>query len=172
MRCNGILECMNYQFSQKTLDRYFRLGAILKAVDACLELLGAILLVFVPIARLKGVVSALCLYEIQEDNHHAFIATFILHINQKINPHVQLFAVVYLLAHGTIKLLLAFALIKRYYRLYPYAIGFLIAFAGYQIYLIAFNHSLLLGILTVFDCAIAWLTYLELKRHRKLAPAA
>jgi uncharacterized membrane protein len=163
---------MSYTLPQSLLDRYFRIGVILKAIDGGLEIAGGLLLVIVPIAKVKGLVASLCLYEIQQDNHHAFIASLILHLNQKIDPHIELFAVFYLLAHGGIKLLLALALIKQYYRLYPYAIGFLLAFVGYQIYLICFNHSVTLAVLTVFDCGVAWLTYLELKRHRKAASHA
>jgi uncharacterized membrane protein len=106
------------------------------------------------------------LYEIREDGGHAFIANLILHADHKLNTHLQLFAVIYLLLHGSIKILLAYALLKQYYHLYPYAIGFLLAFVAYQAYLIGYNRSVTLLILTLFDCTIAWLTYLEWRRHR------
>ncbi|HUD10866.1 MAG TPA: DUF2127 domain-containing protein [Candidatus Saccharimonadia bacterium] len=160
---------MRHPLPQPLLDRWFRIGAAFKGADGILEVLGAMLLLFVPLARIQGAIATLCLYEIQEDNHHAFIANFILHADRAFSSHAQVFAAIYLLCHGSIKVLLAFALLKRYYQMYPYAIGFLLAFVAYQAYLVIYNHSIALSILTLFDCTIAWLTYLEWNRHRKSA---
>jgi uncharacterized membrane protein len=158
---------MRFALPQSRLDSWFRIGVLLKALDGTLEVLGAILLIFVPIAKLQHAITAMCVYEIQEDNHHAFIASFILHAEQKIDPRIQLFAVVYLLLHGLVKVGLSYGLYRQYYHFYPYAIGFLIAFGLYQVYEIGYNHSVGLTVLTLVDAAIAWLTYLEWKRHQK-----
>ncbi len=121
---------------------------------------------FVPIAKLQGIVADLAIREIQQDKH-AVIANFILSLDHKINPHVQLFAAIYLVGHGAIKIFLAIALLRHHYHLYPYAIAFLLIFVIYQGYRIAADHSVGLLALTVFDCIIAWLTYLEWKRHNQ-----
>jgi uncharacterized membrane protein len=123
-------------------------------------------LIIVPLGRLQGIVAELATREIAEDPH-AFIAQLILRLDQGIHPHIQLFAVIYLLGHGAIKVFLAYALLRRIYAIYPIAIGFLLAFVVYQAYRIGFDHSIVLSVLTLLDCVLAWLTYLEWKRHLK-----
>lgn len=151
--------------SPTRLDRWFRLAVALKGLDGIVEMVcGAVLLV-VPAAAIKGAIETLANNEIQEDKH-AFIAHYILNLDHKLDVHVQLFAAIYLLAHGLVKIGLATALLKRYWRLYPYAIGFLVAFIAYQAYLIGYNRSLVLVVLTLFDCFVAGLTYAEWRRHR------
>jgi uncharacterized membrane protein len=151
---------------QPLLDRLFRIGVVIKGVDGLLEILGGCLLLVVPLAKIQDTIAGLAVYEIQ-GGEHAFIGNYVLRLSNKLDPHIQLLAAIYLLAHGAIKLFLALALIKQYYHLYPYAIGFLLAFIFYQGYRIGYDHSLALGLLTLFDCAIAWLTYLEWRRHRR-----
>jgi uncharacterized membrane protein len=158
---------MRLTLPQIWLDRLFRIGVVIKGIDGTFEVLGALVLFFVPLEKIKGLIETVSLYEIQEDGHRAFIANMLISLDQKINTHVQLFAAIYLLLHGLLKLALAYALIKQHYHLYPYAIAFLVAFVLYQAYLIGYNHSLTLTALTLFDCTIAWLTYLEWKRHGK-----
>ena len=154
------------------LDRYFRIVVILKALDGLLEVLGGLILIFVPISRLKGLVEQLATYEVGP-GRHAFIGNFILSMDHHVSAHLQLFAVIYLLGHGSIKIFLTAALLWRRYRLYPYAMGFLIAFIGYQCYTIGYSHSIVLAVLTSLDVAIVVLTYMEWKRHRpqQLPPA-
>jgi uncharacterized membrane protein len=152
--------------SQPTLvDRLFRIGVALKGVDGLLEVLSGLALLVFPVAKLQSWVATIATYEIGEDKH-AVIATFILKLDNKIDPHIQVFAVVYLLVHGSIKLFLVAALLRRQYRLYPIAIAFLVIFIFYQAYLISLNHSITLAVLTLFDCTIATLTYIEWRRHR------
>jgi uncharacterized membrane protein len=146
------------------LDRAFRIGITIKGLDGLLEVLGSITLVFLPLAKVQGIVATLALREIAEDRH-AFIANFILQLDHRINPHAQLFAVLYLLGHGTVKALLAVALLRGHYRLYPYAMAFLLAFIFYQSYRVGLDHSVLLGGLTLFDLAITWLVYQEWRLH-------
>ena len=157
---------MPYHISQRLLDRFFRLAIIIKGLDGLLEVLGGVTLIFLPIVKIQGIVADLALNEIAEDKH-AFIAQFILHLDQSINPHVRLFAVLYLIGHGSIKIFLTVALLREHYHLYPVAIGFLLAFIAYQSYRIGVDHSPILLLLTIFDIVLTWLVYLEWKRHKQ-----
>jgi len=157
--------------SSVRLDRWFRLAVILKGLDGIVEALCGAVLLAVPAAAIRGAIATLATNEIQEDKR-AFIAHSILTLDQKLDVHVQLFVAIYLLAHGLIKIGLATALLKRYWRLYPYAIGFLLAFIVYQAYLIGYNRSLVLIVLTLFDCTVAALAYTEWRRHRRKGAAA
>ncbi len=152
--------------SPTRLDRWFRVAAAIKGLDGIVETLSGLILLVVPATQIKGVIATLATNEIQEDKH-AFIAHFVLTLDQKVDVHVALFAAIYLLAHGCIKIALAVALLKRYYRAYPYAMAFLVVFIVYQSYLIAANHSMLLVGLTLFDLLVTTLTYMEWQRHRR-----
>jgi uncharacterized membrane protein len=154
--------------SNRSLDDSFRVVVAIKGFDGLLEVAGGLALIFVPLGRIQGIVAALATREIAEDPH-AFIANIILMLDARIHPHVQLFAVLYLLGHGAIKLLLAVALLRQVYVLYPVAIAFLLAFIFYQAYRIGYDHSIVLTIFTVFDCLVAWLTYLEWRKHKEAA---
>jgi uncharacterized membrane protein len=149
----------------RSLDESFRVVVTIKAIDGVLEMAGGLALIFVPIGRLQGWVAELATREIAEDPH-AVIANFILALDQRIHPHAQLFAVIYLLGHGALKLFLATALLKQKYVLYPVAMGFLLAFILYQTYRIGVDHSVLLLAFTIFDFIVLGLTYVEWNRHR------
>src|SRR5437762_1284906 len=124
---------MHHIVPQRILDRWFHIVVAIKGLDGLVEIIGGLALVLVPVQRLQGAVADLALREIAEDRH-AFIAQAILWLDHRVNPHAQVFAVLYLIGHGAIKVFLAVALLREHYHLYPYAIGFLLAFMMYQSY--------------------------------------
>src|SRR5205807_2701300 len=98
-------------------------------LDGILEIIGGFLLLAVPMSRLQGW-ATLATYELTED-HHAFIAHALAQLDHLLTPGLALFAALYLMGHGIIKLLLMTALLRRQYQLYPLAIGFLLLFIFY-----------------------------------------
>jgi uncharacterized membrane protein len=80
-----------------------------------------------------------------------------------------LFGAVYLLAHGLVKVVLVAALLRNQRWAYPWMIGFLGVFIGYQVYRLRLQPSVGLAALTVFDAVIAWLTYREYRRQLAVA---
>ncbi|HSX01642.1 MAG TPA: DUF2127 domain-containing protein [Candidatus Saccharimonas sp.] len=156
---------MHRIISERQADRLFRAAVAVKGIDGVLETLGGLALAVVPLDRIVGLVADLATREIAEDPR-SFIASFILQLDRSMDPHSQVFAMVYLIGHGCIKVLLASALLRRQYRWYPWAIGFLLVFIFYQAYRIGYNHSAWLAGFTVVDCVIAWLTFGEWRKHR------
>jgi len=77
-----------------------------------------------------------------------------------------LFASLYLLTHGAVKVVLVAALLKNKLWAYPWMIAFLLLFIGYQIYRIILVPSAALAALTAFDLLVVWLTYREYQRQR------
>jgi uncharacterized membrane protein len=146
-----------------SLDRVFHISVFIKGIDGVLETMGALILLFVPLSKIQGL-GSLTVYELQQDNH-AFIANAVIHLNGLLTPNVAVISALYLLVHGTIKLVLAVALFKNLYRLYPYAIGLLLISICYQSYRIGVDRSLVLTVLTLFDIFIVGMTYLEWHRH-------
>jgi uncharacterized membrane protein len=75
------------------------------------------------------------------------------------------------LSHGVVKVLLVAAVLKDKLWAYPWMIAFLLAFIGYQGYLLAVNPTLGVALLTVFDVFMVWLTYREYGKHPRRQPA-
>jgi uncharacterized membrane protein len=150
------------------IDRLFRVALWLKGLDGLLEIAAGIAIMFVPISRIEGSLREIALRELGE-GEHAFIAHTILRLDRVIDPHMQLFAVIYLIGHGAVKVLLSIAVLRRYYALYPAAIGFLLLFIGYQTYRVGFNHSPVLAALTVFDVVVVYLIWVEWHKPREIA---
>lgn len=159
----------------KNLDwwgRFFRIGIVAKGIDGILEVVGGLLLLFATPATLNGIVHTLTREELSEDPGD-FIATHLLHVASDVTTQGVVFASIYLLIHGAVKVVLVLALLRDQYWAYPWMIATLLAFIAYQGYeLVAEPTSGLLA-LTVFDVLVTVLTWHEYRRHRQhLEPAA
>jgi uncharacterized membrane protein len=147
------------------LDRIFRVSLVLKGLDGVLELVGGILLLLVSPSQISALARFLTQHELTEDPHD-FVANNLLHLTSNLTVSASLFGAVYLLLHGAVKVVLVWAVLKDQLWAYPWMIGFLIVFIGYQIYQMAVTFSIALLLLTAFDVFIVWLTVLEYRKRR------
>jgi uncharacterized membrane protein len=92
------------------------------------------------------------------------IANFLLKTSREFSVASQYFGVLYLLAHGIVKLFLFMMLRQKKLWAYPLTIVFLVLFIGYQIYRYTYSKSIWLVALTIFDIIMVFLTWLEYKR--------
>ena len=155
---------MDTNTREKYLHRFFIVGILLKAFDGVLEILGGIALLFS--GALAHTAALLIQHELIEDPSDA-LAT---HLQQFIPllAGSSLFATIYLLSHGVIKLFLAAGLLSNKLWAYPTAIVVFVLFVVYQMYRYTFTHSPWLIVFTVIDIAVIWLTWHEyryFKRH-------
>ena len=146
------------------LDWVFEIGIILKGLDGVLETIGGLLLLFVSPATINQLVVNLTQHELSEDPHD-FIARRLLHYTHALTGSAVTFAALYLLAHGIVKIVLVAALLLNQMWAYPWMIGFLLLFIGYQLYLIALSPTGGLTALTIFDALIVWLTWREWRKQ-------
>ncbi len=158
------------------LDKTFKIGLVLKGLDGILEVAGGILLLFVSPHAIEHIVRVLTAHELSEDPHD-LIARHLLHSTSHLSTGITLFGAIYLLSHGIAKIVLVALVLRDKLWAYPWLIALLLAFIAYQIYRItAVNFSVWLTALTVFDAALAWLTWREYQSRRALrnepAPAA
>jgi uncharacterized membrane protein len=65
-----------------------------------------------------------------------------------------------------VKVVLVAAVLRGRLWAYPWMIGFLILFIGYQLYLIALDPTTAMIALTIFDVILTWLAIRECRRHR------
>ena len=148
------------------LDRVFEIGIIGKGLNGAAELLGGLLLLFASPDRLRHFAVVLTQGELSEDPHD-LIATRLLHGADGLTVGTVHFGAIYLLAHGAVKVVLVIALLLDKRWAYPWMIGFLSLFIGYQLYRIALHPSAGLIALTVVDVLLLALTAREYRRQRQ-----
>lgn len=137
----------------------FRAGISLKGFDGVLETTGGVLLWFVNPSSLSWM-QVFWLQELARDPHD-FIAFHLLRVSERLAGGDPVFASIYLLSHGLIKVVLAIALWMDRLWAYPLAIFVFGGFCVYQVYRYTFTHSAALLWLTVFDAAVVYLTWRE-----------
>lgn len=149
------------------LDRTFFVSLVLKVADGLLETIGGALLLLVAPDQIRAAVRAATRGELAEDPGD-LIANLLVRYTAELNVATTQFGALYLLAHGLVKVVLAGAVLRDKLWAYPWLIAFLVAFTGWQVYLLAMNVTLGLLLLTGFDVFIIILTAREYARHRAL----
>ena len=149
-------------------DRVFEVGILLKGLDGLLEIAGGILLLFIKPELVNHLAATLTQHELAEDPRD-FLATHILHSTQNLAAGSFIFAALYLLSHGIVKIILVWEILHD--RLWAYAglIYLTIGFMIYQVYRFSYSHSIGLVLLTVFDAVIVYLTVVEYRKRRHQA---
>ena len=147
------------------LDVTFVVGIVAKGLDGIVELVGGLLLVLVTPAAINRFVVNITQHELSEDPND-LIATHLLRLSSGLTGSAVRFAAVYLLLHGAVKIVLVVALLRTKLWAYPWTIGFLVVFIVYQLYRIVVTPAAWLVALTVFDAAVAGLTWREWRKQR------
>jgi len=147
------------------LDRIFKVTLVLKGLDGVLELVGGVLFLMVPPNRIGSVVRLLTQHELAEDPDD-LVANALTRLAGELTASATLFAALYLLLHGLVKVVLVWAVLRDKLWAYPWMIGFLVVFILYQGYQLTSAFSWGLVLLTVFDIFIVWLTGREYRAHR------
>jgi uncharacterized membrane protein len=148
------------------LDRVFEIGIIGKGLNGTAELIGGLLLLLASPDRIRHFAVLLTQGELSEDPHD-LIATRLLHSANGLTGGAVRFGAIYLLAHGAVKVALVIALLLDKLWAYPWMIGFLSLFIGYQLYRIVLHPSAGLIALTIFDALLLGLTAREYRRQRQ-----
>ena len=147
-------------------DKLFRVAVWLKGLDAVSQLVGGLVLIFLPSRSLTWLAHAIVTRDLlgpptgplaghlEEAVHHLFDGG-------------HTFVIGYLLVHGLIKLALVVALLKQKVRLYPAAITVLGLFVLFELIRGVQTHSVLLPVLTALDIVIIVLVVKEYREMRR-----
>jgi uncharacterized membrane protein len=157
---------MNYKLYKKLLDRTFEIGILAKSIFGFFEVLVGIAIAFSGRLIVDNLIILLTQQEIAEDPKD-FFSNYLIKVSNDLSAGSHIFAVTYLIFHGTIDVFLAIFLLKGKYWAYPVALGLFSLFLIYQIYRCFDTHSLLLELLTVFDAFIIFFVFLEYKKRTK-----
>ena len=141
----------------------FNVGVIAKGIDGVLEIVGGVLLFLVSPGRIYTVMQVLTQHELSEDPRD-LIASWLRNSAHHLTASITLFAAVYLLWHGAVKVGLVAALLLRRRWAYPAAIVAFSVFLAYQLYRYTHTHSPALLALSVMDILVIILTWLEYRQ--------
>ncbi|OLD68166.1 MAG: hypothetical protein AUI45_11355 [Acidobacteria bacterium 13_1_40CM_2_56_11] len=147
----------------------FEIGIFLKGLNGVAEIVGGLLLYFVPSSAVTRALARATQHELSEDPSD-FIALHLLRLSKQFSASTQLFAAAYLLIHGVVKIALVWALYRRKLWAYPAAIAIFAAFGVYQMYRYQVSPSFAMVALTVLDAVIIVLTWIEYGRLRREEP--
>ncbi len=148
--------------SRRLLHGVFEASVLLKGIFAGFETLFGFLLL-TPL-------SLRALHFLQESGLHRAVADpddrlagFITHhLTGVESPHLHFWAI-YLIAHGLVKLIVVYALVRELYTAYPIAMAVMSGFIIWQMLDWWQTGSMVMVALSAFDAFIIWLTWREWK---------
>jgi uncharacterized membrane protein len=150
-----------------TLDKFFEVGVLLKAFDGLVEIVTGLILLFIRPELIVHWAKVLTDSELSEDPHD-IIASHIVHWANGFTKGAAIFASLYLLSHGLIKVVLVFEVLRNRLWAYPALIIVTAAFVVYQLYSLIHKPTAGLILLTILDVAVIYLTAREYAKQRRL----
>lgn len=148
------------------VQKTFRVGITLKGIDGALETLGGLWLWFIHPTAFNAIVSALSKHEFKH-TPQLLTAFHTLYASEALWYAHRRFASIYLLSHGLTKVILVIALWINSLWAYPLTIFVFGGFSVYQLYRFSFTHSIPMLILTIFDLAVIYLTWLQWRDEKE-----
>jgi len=146
------------------LDKFYEVGIIIKGVDGLLELIGGIVLLSLSSGTIVRITDSLTKSELATDPHN-FFAIHIAHAGYSLAHGHNIFAAVFLLIHGFVKVALVTCLLLNKLWAYPVGLVVLTLLFLYQIYQLIVSPGFFLILLTVLDVVIIWLVWREWRLH-------
>jgi uncharacterized membrane protein len=123
------------------LNSAFRTGIMLKAIDGVLEIIGRVCPWPISSLAMNSVVRVLVEHELSHDTHDC-IAIHLLRKSVMLLSSNRLFASMYLLSRGAVKVFLVVALWRNAQLTYPLTIFYFSGFSTYQMYRYSHPHSI------------------------------
>jgi uncharacterized membrane protein len=149
-------------------DRLFYAAIAIKGIDGGLQLIGGLLLAIIPPTVITGLANDIVTRDLLGDPNGTLashLETAATHFAN--GSGTRWFAIIYLLAHGVLKLGLVWALVKRVLPAFPIAVVVLTGFVVYEIWRAAHTHSIALPIFAALDVVIIALIIREYQKLRK-----
>jgi uncharacterized membrane protein len=143
----------------------FRLAVAIKGLDGLIELVAAIVLLAVPAAFVQELVEGVLARDLLGPPDGSLARHFVAGTAEFASGN-RTFAVVYLGLHGTLKLAMVAALLRKWVRAYPLVIAVLALFVAYELYRAFHTGSIVLPVLAAIDIAIIVLVVREYRALR------
>lgn len=155
--------------NSKWFDRLYMVTVAVKGFDGLVELVAGLILLIGP-GELHKLLSFLT-GEARESSHQFMhqLAEYIAHVDTDVTRGGLTVVILFLVIHGVVKLSLVYALLRRILWAYPYALGVLVLFLVYQLYVCIVQPSVSMILFALLDAIIVWVVWGE---WRKLAREA
>jgi len=157
--------------SHLALDRVFAVSIVLKGLDGVAELIGGLTLLFLSPAALREALGDVVSF-VLVGHEHSPVFRWAMHLGDSWGTRTTLFAALYLLLHGIIKVVLVWALLRQQLWAYPWMLAALGVFIVLQCYELIVHFSWWMLALTLFDVFIVFLTAREWQLHLRRREAA
>ena len=148
--------------SSKRFNYFFKIGVIIKGIQAALECILGISLLFVSTTSIRITAEWLGRTELTEDPND-IIANYLIHSAQHLSIGSKTFIAYYLITHAIVKMFLVLELMRNRRWAYPTAISILGILVTYDLFRFAFKHSIPLLIFSFFDCILIYLIWYHWK---------
>lgn len=157
-------------------DRVYYVTLAIKGFDGLLEVIGAILILFLNPPRIHYFLELAAQTEFAH-RHQAVFHSLSTHVANGYTAEMRYFLVIYLLVHAAVKIISVVGLMMNKRWAYPFALITLGLMMLYQLYEIIFvRPSLLMILLTIFDVVVLlmiwreyWLRVLKPARNTTVA---
>ena len=155
-----------YSSDKTFFHKLFKISIGVKGINSLLEIFAGIFLIFAKPEFFSKIIQFAFHYELIETPKDIIISSLLAFFSS-LSVGVELFAAIYLLIHGFIKLGLVIGLWKG--KLWTYILAEIIfgLFVIYQVYRFFFTLEFYLIILTLFDLIVMFLTWIEYKHLKK-----
>lgn len=153
--------------AKKLWHMLFVVGIFFKGLDGVTETAGGLAFVLLKHSRIIKYTLMVVSGELKEDPND-LIANFLVHLAATTPSATELFAGVFLLVHGMVKIAIVTGLFMRKLWVYPVGEVVLGLFVGYQVYRYARTLSWLLLGVTVVDLFVLFLIWTEYRRLKGL----
>lgn len=152
---------------QPWFETLYKIGVGIKGFDGAVEFVAGIALLISP-SLVHTLLSGIA-REAGEHNGNVyhFIADYIARTDNDLAKSGLVFLILFLVIHGAVKLALVYCLLKEIVSAYPIALGILVAFLIYQIYVFIVSPSLGMALFTILDVIIIWLVWGEYQDLRE-----
>ena len=148
-------------------ERMFAIAVTIKGIDGGLQFVGALLLMVIPPTLISGVANQIVTRDMLGDPNGTLSTHLAKAADQFANGSTRWFAIIYLLAHGLIKLVLVWALLKKVLWMFPISVVVLAGFVVYEVWRATNTHSIALPIFAAIDVVIIALIIREYRKLRR-----
>jgi uncharacterized membrane protein len=137
-------------------------GMFIKAVNALIEFLGGILMIALNHESLYSLIELIALPELRQDPNDVLM-NYLITVGNNLSIGSQHSIAVYMLLHGSIKMVVIYLLWNKKIWAYKPAVAVFGLFIAYEVYSYLNSSSLLMLFIIIIDAAIIALIILEYK---------